>query len=291
MSDQKTPLVIPDGSRRRDPELIAALNFWKRKRQTSLKRLQEVLRLQDEKSVNKYFTEGASGLVNIPWAKLQALADEWRIPLQTLCPELSGPKDFRDQNILKACEQLGIIAIHPNGHLDPPEFKPGIKRLRFFGVMGVMFAERCEDYLLDALQHGAQVRVLLAHHDSIFLKEILEMSNPRYDKEKRDGYLDGTYENLKGFVSETKKFFKTNKTEGFHIGSLEIAWYSAEFQCAMFAENEDWGRITLSLPPKNLGHTTSLELTGVRRGLLEEAVAYFDCVWERARKRHYERLL
>jgi len=61
---------------------------------------------------------------------------------------------------------------------------------------------------------------------------------------------------------------------------VEIGYYTTQLRSSLILCDDDWGWLTLNLPPKRAVQSASLELSQANNGLLRDCIDHFERCWE-----------
>ena len=141
------------------------------------------------------------------------------------------------------------------------------REIRLMSTTGQRLVETQKRALVDAVRAGADLRVLVPGGDTEFLADVAEI-------EGRDAVRDAIakeIERLEMRLSEVKR-----EAGG---GRVRLGHMSTQLRSTLTL-TDDWGWLTLTLPPLRTPETASFELIdGGERGLLAVAKQHFDKVW------------
>jgi hypothetical protein len=153
-----------------------------------------------------------------------------------------------------------------------------IRTIRIMAVSANRLLIYIQDELIDVLakNHRARVMVLVAAPGSDFVNELEEIEAPR---EIISDEINTSIKKTEAIVDAAQA--KAEK-KGKKAGTLEIRSTKTLIRSAITIINEEWGCLSLYLPPRHTENSTSLELVNSRKqSLLNDCINHFDAVWEK----------
>ena len=202
---------------------------------------------------------------------------------------------FKRKLIAGQCEEVGINNIVQQKYTTDKNYKKTIERLktateiRIFHTTGQKFFHANETAIKDAIcNNDAKVHVLIGKKGSKFLSDVsvLEVNardykNRQIRTEKQDIHTEITdVENLlKGLMDMNDN----------PMGSIKIGYVETEFRMSMTLTKDnkgnEWGWITLTLPPAKARNSISFEIEGKNQkeddNIYNQCVTHFDAIWKK----------
>jgi len=184
---------------------------------------------------------------------------------------------------------VGIINIFPqedNDLLHKSKLKNKIenaKIIRLFFTTGRIFFINNKDALSTAINNGAKIQVLLAKKDSTFLSDVAIMEKKYAETLSLDSIhkeVDDVYDKISLIRAEQSAKVK---------GEISVKYYETEFRMSMIliesAGKNDWGWVTVTLPPAKAINTISFEIEqnkhATKDNMYTQCKTHFEDVWEK----------
>lgn len=182
------------------------------------------------------------------------------------------------KRLFHSAEELGIREIHTRGHGSERQIHMMASARDSIRIMAVsahtlLFMRKSE--IVTALANGANLRLLIARPYSQFVLDVERVESPA-----RAGEISLEIASVKKLLSEY--LADAVKKAAGAVGTVTLAHYSTDLRCSMVLCGNNWGWLTINLPPCRAVETCSFELEGVPEGLLADAQKHFEQVWNLA---------
>lgn len=184
-------------------------------------------------------------------------------------------------SILRQSKRLGIRRIHQTGLSD--NFRARVaeaRKIRIMAVSGSALVKAAKSEIAAALKdQRALIRVLVAEPNSQFVSDVESAESPH-----RAGQISREIETVKRLLYEFVAEASSGTTTG-EIGRVEFGYFTTQLRSSLILCDDNWGWLTLNLPPKRAVQTVSFELYRVDNGLILDCIHHFDKSWELAEQR------
>jgi hypothetical protein len=166
--------------------------------------------------------------------------------------------------------KLGIKKIYGNGIAPNMSRKiASSKEIRIMAVSANVLITNMKNEIIEALhEQRALIRVLLAEPHSEFVLDIEEV-----ESETRSGHISPEIERVKSLLQEYAK------EVGKYSGNIQLAYYSTQLRFSIILCDNNWGWVTLNIPPKRAVQSISFEIYAKEAGLFSDFAKHFDKVW------------
>lgn len=188
--------------------------------------------------------------------------------------------EFR-RDIIEPARSVGIARISPDGQAGPvmSERIASAKRIAIMSTSAARVIEIQKSYLVDALVKGCDVRLLVPELDSPFLRDVEE-------SESEDTYR----EPISDEILKIRRRLQEAVGEAYRVGrgdagkptkrSVRMGWFTTHLRSTMVLCDDDWGWLTITLPPARAPQTPSFELSNQgSHTLLAACLRHFERTW------------
>lgn len=184
-------------------------------------------------------------------------------------------------NIVAPAQSVGIVRINPDGQAGPV-MSDRIARAKSLAIMSTSATRLVEiqkSYLVDALSHGCSVRLLVPELESIFLHDVEESESQYAYREPISDEIIKVKRRLLEAKGEAAGM-AARRGDVSALGKVEIGYFSSHLRCTMVLSDDNWGWLTITLPPARAPQTPSFELNDKgRHPLLEACRQHFERTW------------
>jgi hypothetical protein len=185
----------------------------------------------------------------------------------------------------KSCELLGIKDIYSDAQLAASYFLERIANaedVKVIALSGLTVIKQLRKAIINALKKKARIRILVADPESEFLKDLMMVEGASHEEINRDagGEVWRTEQALRESYAQASK-----DSNGRPIGTISMGYFGTLLRESIVLCDEDWGWLTLNLPPEHSIDMPSLSLYEVQGGLLEKCHKHFEYVWKVAEEK------
>jgi hypothetical protein len=188
-------------------------------------------------------------------------------------------------SILLTSKKLGIFKLHPDDK-SLSVLSQKLSSAKTIDIMAVT-AQRLirghkKQFVAALSNNAARIRVLLAEPNSELLQDVEEAEGPL-----RKGQLKPESQQVERLLSEYLADAIEHAGPKKPAGSISLGYYTTHLRSSLILCDEDWGSLTLSLPPKRATDSMSIEMitTETKESVLHDSINHFDRTWEIAEKR------
>jgi len=216
--------------------------------------------------------------------------------------KLVGPtrKIFGKKDLEKKCNAVGIIDIFQQGgnpSKNPsmmPEKLINANKIRIFQTTGNKFFNTNWECIEGAIKKNeAKVSVLIADENSDFLKDVqsLEVSEEGNTGRISNEEIQTEIKVVRDIIDKINERLSTK----FVGREVKVRYYKTEFRLSMVlvesTSGENWGWITLTLPPAKARNSISFEITTSKEddNIFNHCIRHFDEIWKKIGREELKR--
>ncbi|MEV0570051.1 DUF4062 domain-containing protein [Dactylosporangium sp. NPDC050588] len=178
--------------------------------------------------------------------------------------------------ILDPARLLGIRRISEDGNADRMmnNHLRTASDIRIMSTSAVRFLEIYRRDLVDAVSHGARLRVLVPQPDSAFAADVDEMESEFTKRRPIAEEIEAIPDRLFDLLAEARGIVPAT------AGSASIGYFTTHLRSTMIICDDDWAWMTVTLPPLRAAETMSMECARVGGDdLVWACLRHFDRVW------------
>lgn len=194
-----------------------------------------------------------------------------------------GLPDELQSSLITPSQGLGIRYISADGQARP-ELSRRLARARSISIMStsaVRLIEIQKPYLVEALTHGCDIRVLVPELESQFLRDVEESESEHARREPISPEIKLVSSRLVEALGEAAAMFRIEQ-----LGHIRIGHFTTHLRSTMTLCDDSWGWLTLTLPPARAPETASFEIADEgTRPLLRSCRRHFERTWTIAESR------
>jgi hypothetical protein len=190
----------------------------------------------------------------------------------------------KKESIVDPCELVGIASLNTDGIAGEAmrENLGTAQKIRTINTTGVRFFERYEHKLVDALKNGCSIQVLVPKPGSEFLFDVTESESKSVARDTIDSEIGIIRSRLIEALSEATE--AADSATG--LGTIWLGYFTTHLRSSIVLCDEDWGWLTLVLPPRRAVGSISFELKDSgEAALIKQCITHFDRIWEIVTKR------
>jgi Domain of unknown function (DUF4062) len=185
-------------------------------------------------------------------------------------------------NLIAPAQAAGIVRISPDGQAGPV-MSERIGRAHHIAIMSTSATRVIEiqkTYLVEALSAGCAVRLLVPELQSPFLQDVEQSESEDAYREPISDEIVKVRRRLREAVGEASRLASRRQGSA-AVGSVQVGYFTTHLRSTMILCDDQWGWLTLTLPPARAPQTPSFELsnTGQQHTLLEACLRHFDRTW------------
>jgi hypothetical protein len=185
--------------------------------------------------------------------------------------------------ILEPCKSQGITLVSQHGIAESPRMMVQLKFSRQIRIMVTNGDNLFEIYrlsLIQALMNGADIRVLVPKPGSDFVKDVEESESIHVKRKGFDQRIMNVEVRLKDCLEEARSNSPAS------LGTASVGFFTTHLRSTMVL-CEDWGWLTITLPPLRATETVSFEIERIgENSLLSACIRHFDCTWDIVKARN-----
>lgn len=184
-------------------------------------------------------------------------------------------------DLVNPARSVGIVRISPDGQAGPV-MSEHIAASRHIAIMSTSAARVIEiqkSYLVDALMKGCDVRLLVPELDSPFLRDVEESESEDSYRESISDEVVKVKRRLREAVGEAHRLAPGGAEEP-GASRVQIGSFTTHLRSTMVLCDDDWGWLTITLPPARAPQTPSFELSNQgSHTLLAACLRHFERTW------------
>lgn len=164
-----------------------------------------------------------------------------------------------------SARMLGISRIQQKGdctHID--QHIENSKNIKIIATTAVTLLRNKEHSYVKALEKGAEIRILISESNSKLLKDIDLIEGRKIPCAQEIIQVEGFLKNIRATTSK---------------GKLKIGYYDTLLRSTLII-CDNWGWLTLTLPPTRCHNLPSFEINETKDGLLNKCDLYFEKIWD-----------
>lgn len=174
-------------------------------------------------------------------------------------------------------KKLGIQTISKKGNIDTIEFSKRVKKakeLKILSISAYGFIKNYSDVIKELLINCSTIKVLISQEGSKIVSQIEDLSS-HFQKNLISEEIRQSKSMLYDIYYEVYQLKK-----GQPIGKIEIGSYDTHYKMPMIIIDDNFAKLTITLPPKRAMNSTSFELRKLDDDcLLTDTVKHFDTIW------------
>ena len=190
-------------------------------------------------------------------------------------------KEKINQPLLLKCNRTGILDIQHDGKCSNEKMSDKIRnaeKIDIFFYAGSGFFNAFQNELVDALEKNrAEIHIIIGTTNSLFLNDLDKIEFKYHRGSTRS--ISTEIDIIKSYIEEWREKRAVGK------GTIELKHFSTELRMSMILiklkNGEEWGWITLAMPPIKAIDTISFEIENNSEGvnLYKQSKKHFDSVW------------
>lgn len=184
-------------------------------------------------------------------------------------------------NLIDPARAVGITRISPDGQAGPV-MSERLARARHIAIMSTSATRVIEiqkTYLVEALSAGCSLRLLVPELHSPFLRDVEQSESEDVYREPISEEIVKVRRRLREAVGEAGRL-AARRNRAVRSGSVRIGYFTTHLRSTMILVDDQWGWLTLTLPPARAPQTPSFELGSAgQHTLLDACLRHFDRTW------------
>lgn len=184
-------------------------------------------------------------------------------------------------DLIAPARAVGILRISPDGQAGPAmsERIARAQRIAIMSTSATRVIEIQKTYLVEALSAGCAIRLLVPELHSPFLQDVEQSESEDAYREPISEEIIKVRRRLREAVGEARRLAARRRGTA-AMGSVQVGYFTTHLRSTMILCDDQWGWLTLTLPPARAPQTPSFELddTG-QHPLLEACLRHFDRTW------------
>ena len=185
------------------------------------------------------------------------------------------------RNLITPAQSVGIVRISPDGQAGPimGERLAQAQSIAIMSTSATRVIEIQKTYLVEALSKGCAIRLLVPELQSSFLQDVEQSESEDIYREPISEEIIKVRRRLREAVGEARRLSdRRQSTSG--IGGVRIGYFSTHLRSTMILCDDEWGWLTVTLPPARAPQTPSFELSDSgQHTLLEACLRHFERTW------------
>jgi uncharacterized protein DUF4062 len=184
------------------------------------------------------------------------------------------------QYLVTPAQSVGIVRISPDGQAGSimSERIAQARNIAIMSTSATRIIEIQKTYLVEALSRDCNVRVLVPELEGMFLDDVEESESEDARRESISNEIRAVRTRLSEAKGEASRL-----SARLHKGdkcSVRLGYFTTHLRSTMILCDDEWGWLTITLPPARAPQTPSFELNNKgRHTLLEACIRHFDRTW------------
>jgi Domain of unknown function (DUF4062) len=248
---------------------------------TRYAKVQQFRRLLEEELLCKTWERGADELARKVVNSLNAAVVQTPQPGWVRGDSLEGIAAQVKRDLIDPARAAGIARISPDGQAGPvmSEHIAGSRSIAIMSTSAARVIEIQKSYLVDALANGCDVRLLVPELDSEFLRDVEEAESQDSYREPISDEIVKVRRRLREAVGEALRLVPA-EAEKPAASRVRVGSFTTHLRSTMILCDDDWGWLTITLPPARAPQTPSFELGSQGpHTLLAACLRHFERTW------------
>jgi hypothetical protein len=184
--------------------------------------------------------------------------------------------------LLRQCKKYGIAGLYDATISETQVHVSNAQRVRIMVLSGNTLIKSIKESLILALtgEKKVLIQIIVGTKESEYVTDVEEL-----ESEDRENQISGEISTTESFLKEYLKIAARNRNPDL-IGKIQIGYSTTQLRSSIILVDDDWGWLTLSLPPKRALQTVSFLLRKAENGILEDCINHFDKTWDILERKH-----